>query len=81
LSEKKTILVTGANGQLGNEMQVISSACDQYNFQFVTREELPIDQPEQLENFFSSHNIDHLCELCRLYSRRQGQRLRPKKHG
>ena len=67
VSEKKTILVTGANGQLGNEMRVISSAYDQYNFLFVTRDELPIDQAGELENYFSSHSIDY-CVNCAAYT-------------
>ena len=67
MAEKKTILVTGANGQLGNEMQVISSACTAYNFLFVTKEELAIDDVEAVKKYFASHTIDY-CVNCAAYT-------------
>jgi len=67
VAEKKTILVTGANGQLGNEMQVISSAYTAYNFLFVTKEELAIDDVEAVKKYFASHTIDY-CVNCAAYT-------------
>jgi dTDP-4-dehydrorhamnose reductase len=63
----KTILVTGSNGQLGNEMQVVAAAYSDYKFLFVTREELPIDNTEAVKKYFDSHTID-VCVNCAAYT-------------
>lgn len=65
--EKKTILVTGANGQLGNELQVVSSQYPSYNFLFVTKEALAIDDTDAVHNFFANHSIDY-CINCAAYT-------------
>ncbi|UEG48485.1 dTDP-4-dehydrorhamnose reductase [Ferruginibacter lapsinanis] len=62
-----TILVTGANGQLGQEMQVIAASYPEYSFLFVTRNELPIDDFSAVKNFFSQHAIDY-CVNCAAYT-------------
>ncbi len=67
MAEKKTILVTGANGQLGNEMRVISSAYSDFNFLFVTKDDLPIDDLVAIKNYFSSHSINY-CVNCAAYT-------------
>ncbi len=46
------ILVTGAGGQLGKELQDISAAFPGYKFIFKGREELAIDQPGAIERIF-----------------------------
>jgi len=53
-----TILVTGANGQLGNEIEVIAPEYKDYQFLFVTKEDLPIDNPEAVTKYFTEHSID-----------------------
>lgn len=63
----KTILVTGANGQLGREMQVIAADYPDYNFVFVTKEELPIDDAEAVKKYFHLHAID-VCVNCAAYT-------------
>lgn len=63
----KTILVTGANGQLGREMQVIAATFPHYTFLFVTREELPIDNAEAVTEYFNNHSID-VCVNCAAYT-------------
>ena len=63
----KTILVTGANGQLGREMQVIVANFPEYNFSFVTKEELPIDNSELVKEYFHSNKID-VCVNCAAYT-------------
>lgn len=63
----KTILVTGANGQLGNEMQVVSKQYPAYNFLFVTRNELPIDDADTVKKYFAENNID-VCVNCAAYT-------------
>ena len=41
-NDKITILVTGANGQLGSEIRQISHHYSLYNFLFTSRDVLPI---------------------------------------
>lgn len=67
MREKKTILVTGASGQLGNEMQVISSSHTEYDFLFATREELDIEDEAQVKKYFETHTIDY-CVNCAAYT-------------
>lgn len=67
MAEKNTILITGANGQLGKEMQVIATAYPNYHFIFVTKEELPIDNIEAVDSFFISNQINY-CVNCAAYT-------------
>jgi dTDP-4-dehydrorhamnose reductase len=64
---KKTILITGANGQLGREMQVVAEKYPEYHFIAVTREQLPIDNQAAVERFFNEHQID-VCVNCAAYT-------------
>lgn len=64
---KKTILVTGANGQLGNEVKEIAGNFPSYNFLFTTREHLPIDNVQALKNFFEKQQV-HYCINCAAYT-------------
>ena len=63
----KTLLVTGSNGQLGKEMAALSSLYTAYNFIFVTKEELPIDDTQAVEDFFKQYKIDFLVN-CAAYT-------------
>ncbi len=65
--EKKTILVTGANGQLGNEMRVAAAAYPGYNFLFVTRHELAIEDVEATAIYFNANKINY-CVNCAAYT-------------
>lgn len=67
MAEKKTILVTGANGQLGNEIRVISGDYPVYSFLFVTKEDLAIDDIEAVNRYFATHVIDY-CVNCAAYT-------------
>ncbi|MEO7487546.1 MAG: dTDP-4-dehydrorhamnose reductase, partial [Ferruginibacter sp.] len=67
MAEKKTILVTGANGQLGNEMKVISASFPAYNFLFVTKDELAIDDLVAVTNYFENNAIGY-CVNCAAYT-------------
>ncbi|UAY52550.1 dTDP-4-dehydrorhamnose reductase [Ferruginibacter albus] len=62
-----TILVTGANGQLGNELRVLSAGYPQYDFLFVTRNELSIGDLDAVTNYFNENKIDH-CINCAAYT-------------
>lgn len=63
----KTILVTGAYGQLSSEMQALSSAYPQYDFLLVTKEDLPIDNSTAVVKFFEENDID-VCVNCAAYT-------------
>jgi dTDP-4-dehydrorhamnose reductase len=64
---QQTILVTGANGQLGSELHVLSTSYPDYNFLFVTRDELAIDDIDKVRNYFTNNKIDH-CINCAAYT-------------
>lgn len=51
------ILVTGSNGQLGNEIKKLSSIY-RYNFFFTTKEDLDITSLSNLEKFISQNQIN-----------------------
>ena len=63
----QTILVTGANGQLGCELKVIARQFIQYHFFFVTKEELDIDDPDALAKYFATNEITY-CINCAAYT-------------
>jgi dTDP-4-dehydrorhamnose reductase len=67
LSNKKNILVTGANGQLGMEFRELSLQYPEYHFLFVSREALPIDDVEAVKKYFTDHSID-TCINCAAYT-------------
>ena len=59
-SIKKNILVTGANGQLGQEFAQLENKFPAYNFIFVTKEELSITD-ENAVNIFIKNNAIDVC--------------------
>lgn len=64
---KPVILVTGANGQLGKELQVLAELHDDISFVFTGREELPIQEARQVNNFFEQHRPSW-CINCAAYT-------------
>ncbi|MCH4822499.1 dTDP-4-dehydrorhamnose reductase [Gramella lutea] len=54
----KTVLVTGANGQLGKCFQKHSHKFPDFKFHFCSSKELDITSKEQVRSFFKKHNID-----------------------
>ncbi|MEO6253298.1 MAG: dTDP-4-dehydrorhamnose reductase [Ferruginibacter sp.] len=62
-----TILVTGANGQFGNELQVIASRFPHCQFLFAAKEELDITDFNSIIKYFSGHSID-FCINCAAYT-------------
>jgi len=65
--DKLNILVTGANGQLGRELQLLAAAYPQYNFVFADRTQLPVDDQERIDSFFAAHNPSW-CINCAAYT-------------
>lgn len=62
-----TILVTGANGQLASEIKEISLLFPFYEFFFMSRQELPIEDEKELKRFFERQQI-HFCINCAAYT-------------
>ena len=65
--DKPTIIVTGANGQLGRELQVLAPAYPAYAFVFADRAELPVDDRQKIDSFFATHNPSW-CINCAAYT-------------
>lgn len=67
MPNKKIILVTGANGQLGMEFRAIAGNYPDYDFIFVSRQDFPIDNFGAVESFLQSTHID-FCINCAAYT-------------
>jgi dTDP-4-dehydrorhamnose reductase len=65
--EKKKILVTGANGQLGRELQAIAPAFPQFDFLFYDRAALSIADPDAINTFFARERPVY-CINCAAYT-------------
>ena len=63
----QTILVTGANGQLGRELQALAASYPAYEFLFVSKEELSINDFNGVYRFLTNHHIDY-CINCAAYT-------------
>ena len=61
------ILVTGANGQLGKELKQLASLYPQFDFIFLSREELPIHHFELVRNSFKAYHPQY-CINCAAYT-------------
>ncbi|MEI6822054.1 MAG: dTDP-4-dehydrorhamnose reductase [Bacteroidota bacterium] len=61
------ILVTGSNGQLGNDLRIISNQYPDYKFIFTDVEELNITDYQLLDKFFSENKIDFVIN-CAAYT-------------
>jgi dTDP-4-dehydrorhamnose reductase len=64
--ERQKILVTGADGQLGRELQE-ATAPPRYDFLFLSRKELSIDDPASIREHFESIR-PHYCINCAAYT-------------
>lgn len=63
----KNILITGCNGQLGNEMQLLAKEHPQYIYFFTDVAELDICDGEAVEAFVQEHEIDCIVN-CAAYT-------------
>ena len=66
-NKQATILVTGANGQLGKELQLLSLDFPSYSFLFVAKEGLNIADAAATEKYFAAQRID-FCINCAAYT-------------
>jgi dTDP-4-dehydrorhamnose reductase len=62
-----SILVTGAKGQLGSELQLLAERYPQYQFLFTDIEELSIDDENAVRDFFRKYPIG-CCINCAAYT-------------
>ena len=67
MTDKKNILITGANGQLGNECKITAGKFPNYNCTFVTKEALSIIDKDAIDELFSLHHFD-FCINCAAYT-------------
>lgn len=63
----KNILVTGANGQLGNEMRLLAEVNKEYTYFFTDVAELDICDEQAVMNFVTAHQIDIIVN-CAAYT-------------
>ena len=63
----KNILITGANGQLGNEMRVLSAEYPEYSYFFTDVEELNICNEQAVMDYVEDHQI-HVIVNCAAYT-------------
>ena len=64
---KQKILVTGSNGQLGKEVKKIESSFPQFDFTFLSKEDLPIHHFEMVRNYFNVYHPQYLIN-CAAYT-------------
>ena len=63
----KNVLITGANGQLGNEMQVLSEANKEYTYFFTDVAELDICNEQAVMDFVKANDINVIVN-CAAYT-------------
>jgi dTDP-4-dehydrorhamnose reductase len=64
---KQKILVTGANGQLGKEIKQLAPSFPQFDFIFLSREDLPIHHFEMVRHYFNTYYPQYLIN-CAAYT-------------
>lgn len=62
-----TILITGANGQLGSEIKALSKSVDQLEFLFTDIDNLDITNKDKLRNFYRQNQFDCIVN-CAAYT-------------
>ena len=67
MSDKPKILVTGGNGQLGKELRELASSYPEFEFVFLSKEDMPIHNFELVRLFFISINPAY-CINCAAYT-------------
>jgi dTDP-4-dehydrorhamnose reductase len=61
------ILVTGSNGQLGKELKKTAASFPQFDFIFLSKEDLPIHHFEMVRHYFNTYQPDY-CINCAAYT-------------
>lgn len=63
----KNILITGCNGQLGNEMQILAAEHPEYNYYFTDVKELDITDKVAVEEYVAANKVDCIVN-CAAYT-------------
>lgn len=63
----KTVLVTGANGQLGTSIHRLAASCNHFQFLFTDVDSLDICKAENVEAFIQAHPVDYIVN-CAAYT-------------
>lgn len=66
-NDMKTVLVTGANGQLGTSIRRLSASCNRFQFLFTDVDSLDICQAESVDAFIQAHPVDYIVN-CAAYT-------------
>jgi dTDP-4-dehydrorhamnose reductase len=61
------ILVTGAKGQVGQELRVLATSYPSFDFVFTSHENMPIDDEAAVQRFFAVH-LPVYCINCAAYT-------------
>lgn len=64
---REKIVVTGANGQLGRELQQLATSYPGFDFVFTTRHELPLDNPDAINEFIKKQQPTYFIN-CAAYT-------------
>lgn len=64
---RPVILVTGSHGQVGSELNVLSAQYPAYDFLFVDKDKLSIDDPAAVDSYFQQHKPTW-CLNCAAYT-------------
>jgi dTDP-4-dehydrorhamnose reductase len=64
---KPKIIVTGANGQVGKELQALAGRYPAFDFIFLSREDMSIHHAEMVRNYFETVRPDY-CINCAAYT-------------
>jgi dTDP-4-dehydrorhamnose reductase len=67
MGKKPMIMVTGANGQLGKELQHLAPLFPRFNFNFLSRADLPIHHFEMVRHYFNVYHPAFLIN-CAAYT-------------
>ncbi len=67
MNARPKIVVTGSNGQLGKELHELSSSYPQFEFFFLSREDMPIQQFELVRKYFDTLKPAY-CINCAAYT-------------
>ena len=67
MAHKQKILVTGSNGQVGSELQELAPLHAEFEFRFLTRSELSLDHPENIETILRDYQ-PHFLVNCAAYT-------------
>ncbi|MBO9201535.1 MULTISPECIES: dTDP-4-dehydrorhamnose reductase [Niastella] len=64
---KPVIIVTGANGQVGQELQVLSASYTAFEFVFTDADNMPINEEAAVQEIFATHR-PAFCLNCAAYT-------------